>query len=77
MMSGFHAFFSIGGFLGAATMTVLLSAQLPPLASVLIGVGTMLLVMLLSATYWHSERMPHDTPMLALPHGIVLFIGVL
>ncbi|MDU1661671.1 MAG: MFS transporter [Stenotrophomonas maltophilia] len=77
MMSGFHAFFSIGGFLGAASMTVLLSAQLPPLASVLIGVGTMLLVTLLSATYWHSERMPHDTPMLALPHGIVLFIGVL
>lgn len=37
----------------------------------------MLLVMLLSAAYWHSERMPHDTPMLALPHGIVLFIGVL
>ncbi|MDW7601871.1 MFS transporter, partial [Stenotrophomonas maltophilia] len=77
MMSGFHAFFSIGGFLGAATMTVLLSAQLPPLASVLIGVGAMLLVMLLSAAYWHSERMPHDTPMLALPHGIVLLIGVL
>ena len=77
MMSGFHAFFSIGGFLGAATMTVLLSAYLPPLASVLIGVGAMLLVMLLSASYWHSERMPHDTPMLALPHGIVLFIGVL
>ena len=65
MMSGFHAFFSIGGFLGAATMTVLLSAQLPPLASVLIGVCAMLLVMLLSASYWHSERMPHDTPMLA------------
>ena len=77
MMSGFHAFFSIGGFLGAATMTVLLSAHLPPSASVLIGVGAMLLVMLLSASYWHSERMPHDTPMLALPHGIVLFIGVL
>ncbi|MBH1853294.1 MFS transporter [Stenotrophomonas maltophilia] len=77
MMSGFHAFFSIGGFLGAATMTVLLSAQLPPIASVLIGVGAMLLALLLSAAYWHSERMPHDTPMLALPHGIVLFIGVL
>lgn len=77
MMSGFHAFFSIGGFLGAASMTVLMSAQLPPLASVLIGVAAMLLVMLLSASYWHSERMPHDTPMLVMPHGIVLFIGVL
>lgn len=77
MMSGFHAFFSIGGFLGAAMMTVLLSLQLPPLASVLIGVGAMLLAMLLSASYWHRERMPQDTPMLAMPHGIVLFIGVL
>ncbi|MEG0186425.1 MAG: MFS transporter, partial [Stenotrophomonas sp.] len=68
MMSGFHAFFSIGGFLGAASMTALLSAQVPPLVAVLIGVAGMLLAMLLSAAYWHRERMPH---------GIVLFIGVL
>ncbi|MFG6069139.1 MFS transporter [Stenotrophomonas indicatrix] len=77
MMSGFHAFFSIGGFLGAATMTLLLSARMAPVAAVLPGVLMMAVVALLSARHWRSERIAHDTPLLAWPRGIVMFIGVL
>ncbi|WP_447934187.1 MFS transporter [Stenotrophomonas lactitubi] len=77
MMSGFHAFFSIGGFLGAATMTLLLSARMAPISAVLLGVLMMGVVALLSARYWRGERVAHDAPLLAWPRGIVMFIGVL
>jgi len=77
MMSGFHAFYSIGGFVGAGCMTGLLVLGTPLWLASLVTVAAMLLVALLSAPHWRPQRILHDGPMLALPHGVVLFISVL
>lgn len=77
MMSGFHAFYSIGGFVGAAAMTALLSARLTPLASAAAGVVAMVLLALASVAHWRSNRVMHEGPLLAWPRGVVLFIGIL
>lgn len=77
MMSGFHAFYSIGGFVGAGCMTGLLVLGTPLWLASLVAVAAMLLVALLSAPHWRPQRILHDGPMLAVPHGVVLFISVL
>ncbi len=77
MMSGFHAFFSIGGFVGAALMTALLSAHAGPLAVCLAGSAAMVLLAAMAAAYWRGETLQQDGPMIAWPKGVVLFLGVL
>lgn len=77
MMSGFHAFYSIGGFVGAAAMTALLSVRLTPFVAAFVGVAMMVCLALLSVAHWRSNRVTHDGPLLAWPQGVVLFIGIL
>jgi len=77
MMSGFHAFYSIGGFVGAGCMTGLLLLGTPFWTAALLSIGALLVVALLSAPHWRAQRIAHDGPMLAIPHGVVLFISVL
>jgi predicted MFS family arabinose efflux permease len=75
MMSGFHAFYSIGSLVGAAGMTLLLSAGASALtATCAIAIGTAL-VTASSIRYWRSERAVQQGPALALPRGIVIAIG--
>ncbi len=76
MMSGFHAFYSIGGFVGAAS-TLLLGTWLPLLPAVLVGCAVMVLIALPALRHWRNERLAHEGPFLAWPRGIVLFISVL
>lgn len=77
MMSSFHAFFSIGGFAGAAAMTVLLNAHMGPAAITLGGIATMTAIAVLSLKHWRSEAIHQDGPLLAWPKGIVLLLGAL
>ena len=77
MMSGFHAFFSIGGFVGAAAMTVLLSAQIGPATAAVAGVVAAAAIAALSLKHWRSEALQQAGPLLAWPRGIVLFLGIL
>lgn len=77
MMSGFHAYYSIGGFVGAAAMTLLLSARLAPALAAALGVGAMLAIAGLALRHWRGERIAQEGPLLAWPRGIVLFISVL
>ncbi|MDG2525559.1 MFS transporter [Stenotrophomonas sp. HITSZ_GD] len=77
MMSGFHAFYSIGGFCGAAAMTALLAAAVPPVWAAAGAVVALIALAACSVPYWHRERIDHDGPLLAWPHGFVLFLGVL
>ena len=46
MMSGFHGFFSLGGILGAGTVSLLLSQSFTPLAATLVVMAVMLLLLL-------------------------------
>ncbi|KAF1016238.1 MAG: Inner membrane protein YbjJ [Stenotrophomonas maltophilia] len=77
MMSGFHAFYSIGGVVGASCMTALLMAGAPLLAAALAAVALMLVLAALAVPHWRPQRLLHDGPSLAWPHGVVLAISVL
>ena len=78
MMSGFHGFYSIGGIVGAGLVSAMLWLGLTPLQAVL----TMLLLLallLVSSQRWLLTERTHqqDTPLLVLPRGWVLFLGLL
>jgi len=77
MMSGFHAFYSIGGAVGAAAMTALLALQLPPLWVCVLASMAMVVLLAVSVPYWRRDRAPSGAPVFAIPHGVVLAIGVL
>ncbi|MFC4257156.1 MFS transporter [Altererythrobacter xixiisoli] len=75
LMSGFHALFSIGGFTGAAMMTLLLSLGVGPLASGMIGSLLMMLALILAAPRLLRTRSADDAPHFAVPRGIVLLLA--
>ena len=75
LMSGFHAFYSIGCFVGAAAMTGLLSVGMSPALACLAAVATMLLLVAASVRHWRGDRVDADAPAFAWPRGIVLLIG--
>ncbi|KAB7770204.1 MFS transporter [Xanthomonas maliensis] len=77
MMSGFHAFFSIGGFMGAAAMTALLSVRIGPLPAALAGIGAIVVIALLSLGHWRRNTLQQQGPLLAWPRGSVLLLGIL
>lgn len=76
LMSGFHAWFSIGGFAGSLAMTGLLSAGLapPPAAGICAG----LIAVVMCYTVSRLLRGGHgaaDDPLFVLPRGIVLVLA--
>lgn len=77
MMSGFHAWYSIGGAVGAAAMTGLLMLGLAPWLAASVLVAVMLAIISVAAPHWRTDRAPSDAPVVAVPRGIVLLIGVL
>lgn len=77
MMSGFHGFFSLGGIVGAAGASVLMSAGVSPLA--MTTLAALLIGVLLAISYRGLLPCgsPHEGPLFAIPRGIVLFLGIL
>lgn len=78
MMSGFHGFFSLGGILGAGTVSLLLSRSFTPLAATLVVMAVMLLLLLWRLPVLMNERLHQpDQPWLVVPRGWVAFLGLL
>jgi len=77
LMSGFHALFSVGGFLGAGFMTLMLSLGIGPFRSVLVACGLMMLTILAAWPLTLRTKAAPGGPSFALPHGIVLIIALL
>ena len=77
MMSGFHAFYSIGGAVGAGAMTALLALHLSPWVVCLLASAVMAALLAISLPHWRTDKAPSDAPLFAVPHGVVLAIGVL
>ncbi len=75
MMSGFHAFYSIGSLVGATLVTVLLSVGVSALAATFVVVGGAVLIAALSFSHWRSERSGPAGSAFALPRGVVIVIG--
>jgi hypothetical protein len=75
LMSGFHALFSVGGLLGAALMTALLSAGWTPLSGTLLGSALMLGAMVVVAPRLLASAPAGEPPRLAWPRGPVLLLA--
>ncbi|MBE5252332.1 MFS transporter [Mixta mediterraneensis] len=78
LMSGFHGFFSLGGILGAGTVSLLLSAAFTPLTAVLVVMAVMLLLLIWRLPGFMNDRLHQpEQPWLVIPRGWVAFLGVL
>ena len=77
LMSGFHGLFSLGGIAGAAGMAALLAAGAAPLGASLAVVALALAALALAAPHLLPRGERSGGPAFALPHGIVLTIGLL
>ncbi len=76
MMSGFHAFYSIGALCGAALVTLLLSVGSGALLATLATASGVVLVTLASMRWWRTERAPQGEAAFAVPRGVVMLIGL-
>ena len=79
LMSGFHGLFSVGGFVGAGTMTFLLWSGLGILWSSVVVAGLVAIALLIANPNLlrTPEATERDGPLFVLPHGTVIFIGIL
>lgn len=75
LMSGFHALFSIGGFIGAGLMTVFLMLHVPALLGTLFCAALMLAAMLVAWPRFLSETGSEEHALLVRPRGIVLLLA--
>lgn len=77
MMSGFHGLFSVGGIVGAAGVSALLAIGLTPLWAMLVVIVLILAALFKAAPNLLPYGSESSGPAFAIPHGVVLFIGVL
>jgi len=77
MMSGFHGLFSLGGIVGAAGMTALLSAGASPLAATVCASAALVAALAVAVAHLLPYGSRREGPAFALPRGVVLFIGIL
>lgn len=75
VMSAFHAFFSIGGIVGAGGVTLLLSFGVTPFAAAMIAGAMTVAATLLAWPRLLSAR--GQAVALVLPHGVVILLAAL
>jgi MFS family permease len=77
LMSGFHALFSIGGFLGSGLITALLSRHIVPSTSTILSSAILVLLIAFALPRMLSNREATSQPLFAVPKGVVLVIALL
>lgn len=77
MMSGFHGLFSVGGIAGAAGVSALLALGLTPLWAIMVVIVLILVALIKAAPHLLPYGSESNGPAFAVPHGVVLFIGLL
>lgn len=79
MMSGFHGIFSIGGILGAGGVSALMYFGLTPLYATLVVCASILVLLAASSRSLlpYGNREAKGAPLIVVPKGIVVFIGLL
>ena len=77
MMSGFHGLFSVGGIAGSGGISALLSVGASPLIASLFVVALIAALLVYAAPSLLPYGGVGDGPAFAIPHGVVLFIGIL
>lgn len=77
LMSGFHGMYSLGGLVGAAGGTALLSSGLRPTAAAIIAALVSAVLLGLAAPRLLRSKSAHTSPLFVMPHGVVILVGVL
>lgn len=77
LMSGFHALFSVGGFLGAGAVTLFLSFDLSAFVACLICSVAMLVAMAVAAPRLLRTSQCQEGSLFVLPKGLVLLLAIL
>jgi MFS family permease len=77
MMSGFHGLFSLGGIAGAAGVSGVLALGASPLIAMAVVVACVLIALIKARSHLLTYGSESDGPAFAMPHGVVLFIGLL
>jgi predicted MFS family arabinose efflux permease len=75
MMSGFHAFYSVGSLAGALLATLLLGSGRGPLATTLAVAALVAVLCACAAGAWRPDRAPAGTRVFAIPRGAVAVVG--
>ncbi len=75
MMSGFHAYYSVGCLAGATFMAILLGAGMGIVAASCSAVALVALIAAVSQQAWRSDKASRDAPTFAMPRGVVVAIG--
>lgn len=76
LMSGFHAMFSVGGFIGAGGMALLLSFGLQPVKALMMGSLGMALALFIASPRLLASR-PGKPVRFVLPRGSILLFAFL
>ena len=77
MMSGFHGLFSVGGIVGAGGVSAALGIGASPLVATLCVAAGILGVLAKAAPHLLPYGGQGEGSVFAIPHGVVLFIGIL
>jgi MFS family permease len=77
LMSGFHAFFSVGGFAGATVITAILSFNVSPFATAVFASLLMVIAMLVATPRLPRTSQTAPTTLIVIPRGIVLLLALL
>src|SRR5271170_577668 len=76
LMSGFHALFSVGGFLGSGIVTALLSRGMALSSSTILSSIILVSLIVVALPRMLSNREGTKQPLFAIPRGIVLIIAI-
>jgi MFS family permease len=77
LMSGFHGLFSVGGFVGSALLTAVLSMKISPVAGVVTASVLMIATLALAAPRLIATPRTEETPLIVVPRGIVVLLAAL
>jgi predicted MFS family arabinose efflux permease len=77
LMSGFHALFSIGGFIGSLLVTLLLSIKAGPLVATLLSSAVMVIAIIIAWPRLLRTVQAEDAPLFVMPRGFVLLLAAL
>lgn len=78
LMSGMHALWSVGGFVGAGLFSVWVgTVGLTPLLSTMIAAAIILLAIVIFSRWLLPHGGAPGGALIAMPHGIVTFVGII
>jgi len=77
LMSGFHGMYSLGGLIGAAGGTALLTAGLAPTGAAVTAALVAAVLLVLAAPRLLRSKSAHTGPLFVMPRGVVILIGAL